>query len=110
LGTLTNPRHELFAQHLASGKTAKEAYVLAGYKPNRGNAAELNAKQSISNRVAEIQARNLSKQDETVQVSAAAVLFLFAPARGGYWRGLAPPRVNGGGHNGATLVPLPTPF
>ena len=35
---LENQRHERFAQELAKGKTATEAYVLAGYKPNmRGN-------------------------------------------------------------------------
>lgn len=53
---LDNPRHEMFAQALASGKTADEAYTTAGFKPNRGNAATLKAKQSISDRVAEIQA------------------------------------------------------
>jgi len=51
---LENPKHERFAQELAKGKTADEAYVLAGYKENRGNAATLKANQSISDRVAEI--------------------------------------------------------
>jgi phage terminase small subunit len=49
-----NAKHELFAQALASGKTATEAYVAAGYKANRGNAATLKQDQSISNRVVEI--------------------------------------------------------
>jgi len=35
---LDNPRWERFAQELAKGKTACEAYVLAGYKANDGNA------------------------------------------------------------------------
>lgn len=52
---LTNPKHERFAQGLAKGKTADEAYVLAGYKENRGNAATLKANQSILDRVAELQ-------------------------------------------------------
>lgn len=30
--TLNDPRQEMFAQHLASGKGTSEAYVLAGYK------------------------------------------------------------------------------
>ena len=30
--TLRNPRHERFAQELATGKTADAAYVLAGYR------------------------------------------------------------------------------
>ena len=53
--TLRNPRHERFAQELATGKTADAAYVLAGYKENRSNAARLNASQNIQKRVSEIQ-------------------------------------------------------
>ena len=52
---LRNPRHERFAQELATGKTADAAYVLAGYKENRSNAARLNASQNIQKRVSEIQ-------------------------------------------------------
>ena len=33
MGILANPRHERFAQALAKGKTATEAYVEAGYEP-----------------------------------------------------------------------------
>ena len=39
MGVLTNPRHELFAQELAKGKSASEAYTLAGNRPCRQNAA-----------------------------------------------------------------------
>jgi phage terminase small subunit len=52
--SLPNPRHELFAQALADRQTADKAYVLAGYKANRGNASELNRDERIVNRVAEI--------------------------------------------------------
>lgn len=52
---LDNPKHERFAQLLAKGKTADEAYTLAGYKQNRHNAATLGREQHISTRVAEIQ-------------------------------------------------------
>jgi len=52
---LSNPKHERFAQELAKGKTADEAYVIAGYKENRGNAATLKANQSILDRVQELQ-------------------------------------------------------
>ena len=38
---LKNPRHERFVQYLAGGKTATEAYALAGYKPSRANASHL---------------------------------------------------------------------
>jgi hypothetical protein len=51
---LKNPRHERFAQLLAGGKTAKDAYALAGYKPSESNGAWLARKEEISSRVAEI--------------------------------------------------------
>ena len=46
--TLRNPRHERFAQELATGKTADAAYVLAGYKENRSNAARLKCESGYS--------------------------------------------------------------
>lgn len=64
---LSNPRHEAFAQALAKGKTADEAYALAGFKPNRGNAATLKAKQSISDRVVELLARGAKRAEVTIQ-------------------------------------------
>jgi hypothetical protein len=51
---LKNPKHERFAQEVASGKTQVEAYEIAGYKPNDGNAAQLAKRPEISARVAEI--------------------------------------------------------
>lgn len=51
---LANPKHERFAQELAKGKAADEAYVAAGYRSNSGNAATLKGKQSISKRLAEL--------------------------------------------------------
>jgi hypothetical protein len=67
--TLLNPRAELFCQHTAAGKTAAEAYTLAGYKPNPHNAARLKQKEAIRCRIAELQSRNLQIQDEAVQIS-----------------------------------------
>lgn len=52
---LPNPKHEAFAQSLASGTSPADAYIQAGYKPNRGNAAALKAKQPIRKRVEELQ-------------------------------------------------------
>ncbi|MBN7759491.1 terminase small subunit [Nitratireductor aquimarinus] len=52
--TLPNPRHEAFAQGLAKGLSADEAYQKAGYSPNRGNATRLKANESIRARVDEI--------------------------------------------------------
>jgi phage terminase small subunit len=51
---LTNPKHERFAQELASGKTAEAAHGLAGYKASRSGASQLRQNINISNRVAEI--------------------------------------------------------
>jgi hypothetical protein len=67
LSVLPNARHEQFAQHLAQGKDADEAYALAGYKPNRGNAATLKAKQSISARVTELQSKAAKKVAASVE-------------------------------------------
>jgi len=53
--SLKNPRHEKFALYLFDGKTADEAYELAGFKPNRGNATRLKANESIVKRLRELQ-------------------------------------------------------
>lgn len=63
---LKNARHEAFAQGLAKGLTADEAYQKAGFKPNRGNAATLKAKQSILDRVTELQSKAVKKVEITV--------------------------------------------
>jgi phage terminase small subunit len=68
---LKNARHERFAQELAKGKSADEAYATAGFKPNRGNAATLKAKQSILDRVSELQAKTVKKVEITVDSLAA---------------------------------------
>jgi phage terminase small subunit len=62
-----NPRHERFAQELAAGKTADAAYVLAGYRENRSNAARLSASQDIQKRVAEIQSVGAERAAVTVE-------------------------------------------
>ena len=51
---LTNPRWELFAQELAKGKAASDAYKTAGFRPNRHNACVLKQKQTIIDRVSEL--------------------------------------------------------
>lgn len=65
MGVLPNPKHELFAQELAQGKTATEAYVLAGYKDNDGNASKLAAK--VQDRVKEITGRAAEKVGVTIE-------------------------------------------
>lgn len=52
--TLSNPKHERFAQELAKGKTQVEAYEAAGYRDGRRNAHRLGKDEGILGRVAEL--------------------------------------------------------
>jgi len=65
-GPLENPNHELFAQALAKGETSDRAFVLAGFKRNRGNATRLKAKESVKMRVEEILGRAAKRTELTV--------------------------------------------
>jgi phage terminase small subunit len=67
MSPLRNTRREKFCLALAEGKSAHEAYTLAGYKPCRQNAARLMTFDDIKARVAEIQAENAKKSEVTVQ-------------------------------------------
>ena len=64
---LKNTKHEKFAQELAKGNTADKAYVLAGYPKHRGNAATLRAKQSILDRVIELQSVVAERTELTIE-------------------------------------------
>lgn len=64
---LPNARQEKFCQALAEGKTAGEAYLVAGYKPNRANASVLKSKQDISARVAELLGGGADRAQVTVK-------------------------------------------
>ncbi len=64
---LPNARQERFAQELAKGKTADEAYVLAGYKKNDGNAARLKGNERILERLGELQNRAAKRAEVTVE-------------------------------------------
>lgn len=48
---LSNARHERFAQELAKGTEAGEAYKIAGFKPNPGNARRLKLDEAVRKRV-----------------------------------------------------------
>lgn len=63
---LANAKHERFAHERAKGKTADEAYVLAGFSANRGNATRLNANESVSKRIAELLERAAIRTEITV--------------------------------------------
>lgn len=64
---LKNPKHERFAQELAKGKSAAEAYQTAGYSPNPGNCIRLKGNESVSNRVAEIVGRVAKRAEVTIE-------------------------------------------
>lgn len=64
---LKDPRHELFCQNRAVGQTCDAAYTNACYKPNRGNAARLNATESIQARIGELMDDALSKTTKTLE-------------------------------------------
>jgi len=63
---LENPRWEHFAQELAKGKPASEAYVLAGYKANDGNAIRLKGNEKLLARVQELLSRSAARAEVTV--------------------------------------------
>jgi phage terminase small subunit len=63
---LNNPRWERFAQELAQGKSASEAYQLAGYRANDGNAIRLKGNECVSGRVSELLERAGERAEITV--------------------------------------------
>jgi phage terminase small subunit len=64
---LSNPRHEKFAQVLAEGKPATEAYQIAGYAPNYGNCIRLKGNERVGSRVAELQAAGAERAEVTLE-------------------------------------------
>lgn len=64
---LKNPRHEKFALALAEGKSATDAYALAGYQPCRQNAHRMTTKDDIQARLAEIQGAAAKASEVTIE-------------------------------------------
>jgi phage terminase small subunit len=62
---LRNARHEAFAQALAKGKSATEAYAAAGYAESRSAASRLSTNVNIKRRVAEIVGKVSDKAEWT---------------------------------------------
>lgn len=58
---LKNQRWEIFSQGLAKGMTGDDAYVQAGYKPNRHNASRLKTTETIIARVLELQGKKQNR-------------------------------------------------
>jgi hypothetical protein len=69
VGSLSNPRHERFAQALAKGEPASAAYVTAGFKYNEGNAIRLKGNEKVQARVGELQERAAAR----VEITAAKI-------------------------------------
>jgi len=67
--TLKNPRHERFAQLLASGKTATDAYEMAGYKRSHSNGPWLARTEEISARVVQISANALQQERQATAIA-----------------------------------------
>ena len=69
LPVLENPRHEIFAQELAKGKSATDAYIAAGYESKGAQQASsrLLSNVVVRERVADIQARGAALAEVTVK-------------------------------------------
>ncbi len=74
MGVLSNPRHELFAQALAEGKTQRAAYEDAGFAPSDQHASRLASSGKVSARVMELQSA-LATRIEITQSHVIAELF-----------------------------------
>lgn len=64
---LDNSRHEAFAQHLAKGLSASEAYTKAGYADSRSAASRLLTNVNVKARLAELQSRAAERTIVTVE-------------------------------------------
>lgn len=67
---LSNSRHERFAQELAKGMPANQAYVIAGYRPSEPNASRLTRNDKVLTRISELQGRAAKRAEVTVQTIA----------------------------------------
>ncbi|MBZ9939153.1 terminase small subunit [Mesorhizobium sp. BR1-1-16] len=67
MSVLKNPRHEAFAQALAKGQSATEAYQTAGYAESRSAASRLSTNVNVVARVADIQEKAATKVGVTIE-------------------------------------------
>ncbi len=81
MAALANARHERFAQEVANGVGASEAYVIAGFNPNPGNARRLRANEAVVKRIEailrereHIHAKAIEKAIEDTGISIGRVL------------------------------------
>ena len=69
------------AAEIAQGKSASEAYVLAGYKAHDGNASTLRGNQKVSDRIAELMERAAVNTITTVETLLEAAWGIMKEAR-----------------------------
>ena len=74
---LKNARHEAFAQALAKGMTATDAYAEAGYKGDRTAASRLSTNVNVGQRVSEIKNRVAEKAEWTAADRLSALKSIF---------------------------------
>ncbi len=67
MAILKNARHERFAQNIAKGMSATEAYEQAGYKRNDGSAGRLHRNAQVQERIAELMAPAVEATQATVE-------------------------------------------
>ena len=79
---LRNARHEAFAQALAKGMTATDAYSAAGYKGDRTAASRLSTNVNLSKRVDQIKSRVAEKAEWTAADRLQALKTIFEQPRG----------------------------
>lgn len=69
MAALKNAKHEKFAQEVAKGKSATDAYTAAGYSGDRTAASRLSTNVNIQARVAEL----LNKSAERAVITVASI-------------------------------------
>ena len=68
MGPLPNVRQEKFVQALFEGKSATEAYALAGYKPHQGNSSRLRWFEMVQSRLRELQSEAARSTKITIEL------------------------------------------
>jgi hypothetical protein len=67
---LKNPRRERFAQLLARGRNATDAYELAGYKRDAGNSSHLARDKKVTGRVQELTTEAFEREQKAAAAAA----------------------------------------
>lgn len=64
---LKNPKHEIFAQELANGENATQAYRNAGFADSRANACRLQQDERVRQRVNELMEQRARRHDKATE-------------------------------------------